>query len=118
MSCEKCGCSSKRMGLCPISFGLALGLTSFLAILTVVLIAIHYGTPTPMMDMMHMAVPTFKTGLIHAGYGFVKGFIFGFVLALIYDLIIKICKCCKKKGDGTSCQCQCGVSDKKIEMKV
>jgi len=94
-----------------------LGLTCFLTILTVVLIAIHYGTPTPMMDMVHMAVPTLKTGLIHAGYGFVKGFIFGFVLALIYDLIIKVCMCCRKKGS-CQCQCACGVSDKKMETKV
>jgi hypothetical protein len=104
-SCGKC----KRTGLCPVSFGLALGVTSFLSILCMFALAVnHAAIAAPMMIMLHVAVPTMHDGLIFASYGLVKGFLFGLVLALIYDLIICICKCCRGKSGGCGCACAGG----------
>jgi hypothetical protein len=75
----------------------------------------HVGIAAPMMVMLHVAAPTMHDGLVFASYGLVKGFIFGLVLAFIYDLIIKICLCCRRKSDGTGCGC--GTTEKKPDMK-
>jgi hypothetical protein len=49
---------------------------------------------------------TWSAGALEMLMVFVKGFLFGFVLALIYDCIARCCKgrCCRK-GDGAKCNC-------------
>lgn len=99
--CGKGGCGKK---LCPVSFGLALGLTMGLGYFVWMLWAMFYG-PSTMMVEAHMAVPSFGDGSIHAFWALVKGFVFGFFLALFYDFISCCCKskmCCKK-DDSTCC---------------
>lgn len=94
-------CCSKK--ICPVSFGLALGLTLALGYLFWALWVIFYG-PSAMMVAAHMPVPTLTVGLISAFWALVKGFIFGFFVALFYDLISCCCKskwCCGK--DATCC---------------
>lgn len=90
--CNKdCGC----MKLCPVSFGLALGIVSFFAVLVWSLWVMTYGLP-PMMVAMHVPMPVFY-GFGHAVFALLKGFVFGFFVALIYDLII-CCRCRKSEG--------------------
>ncbi len=91
--CEDGGGSKK---LCPVSFGLAVGLVSFFAVLIWSLWTISYGMP-PMMEALHMPTPTIGGGFVHALLALFKGFIFGFFVALFYDLFA----CCfaRKCGD-------------------
>ena len=95
MSCGKCG-SSKC--ICPVSLGIAMAVTSALAVLIWVIWAIVQGVE----DV------TWSSGLLYVAMVFVKGFVFGFVLALIYDFIATRCKgrCCRGK-DGSGCKCGC-----------
>ena len=103
MSCDKCG--SKKAMLCPASFGLALGVTCGLAVFICSTWMIYYGMPQ-MMTTLGMETPTWGSSTVHALWALLKGFIFGFVLAAIYDGIICCCKCfsCRKSG----CACRCG----------
>ena len=98
-----CGCNGKK--LCPVSFGLALGLVCALGYFAWVLWVIYYG-PSAMMLASHMPVPTLGSGAVHALWALLKGFIFGFFVALFYDCISGCCKnkmCCKK----SNCECGC-----------
>lgn len=101
MSCGKCG-SGKGM-LCPVSLGLALGITSGLAFLLWSAWVMYYGDAA-VADMHRMVVASWGAALTHSLMVFVKGFVFGFFLALFYDLF-HCCmkKCCKK--DDSSCAC-------------
>src|SRR3990167_5487243 len=101
MSCDKCG-SGKAKGLCPVSLGLALGLTSGLAVLIWSLWVMFYGMPPAMAAAMPEL--TWSGSALHALMAFVKGFVFGFVVAAIYDFCICCCKmkCCK-----SDCKCAC-----------
>jgi hypothetical protein len=98
MYAGNCGCGKK---LCPVSFGLALGLVVGLAMLLESLWVMYYG-PSTMMTQLRIPVPTFDVAAINAFWGLVKGFVFGFFLALFYDLISCCCKmrCCK-----SNCAC-------------
>jgi len=89
---EKDGASKK---ICPMSFGLAVGIVSFFAVLIWSLWIINYGMP-PMMVAMHMPEPTLAKGFEHALLALLKGFLFGFFVALFYDLISCWFACCKK----------------------
>jgi hypothetical protein len=104
------------MKLCPFSFGLALGITGALGVLIGSFWIMYHGVP-PMMVQLHMPVPTYKDAAIHALGTLLKGFVFGFFVALFYDLISGCCKkciCCKKSDE--SCKC-CGSSDKSEAAK-
>jgi hypothetical protein len=87
--------------LCPVSFGLALGLTSGLAMLLWCVWAMFYGV-TPMMEAYHMPVPDWSMSIKHAALVFVKGFIFGAVLVIFYDFIA----CCMRKMCGNKESCK------------
>jgi len=89
-------CCNKK--LCPVSFGLALGLVLGLGYFIWALWVIYYG-PSAMMIAAHMPVPTVTGGAIHAFWALVKGFVAGFFLILFYDWISCCCNnkwCCKK----------------------
>lgn len=105
--CGKCGC----MKLCPCSFGLALGFTCALAMFLCSLWLMYFGA-LPMMTVVQLPVPTFKEAAILSSLSFVKGFVFGFVVVLLYDTIVSVCKkkeCCKKAAE--SCCCNKDKSD-------
>jgi len=109
------GCSNSCKGgskkLCPVSFGLAVGVVGFFAVLIWSLWVIHYGIP-PMMVEMHMPAPTLTGAFVHALLVLIKGFIFGFFVALFYDLF----SCCtmRRKSDDQCGSGGCGSSpDKK-----
>ncbi len=94
MKCEKNG---NGMKLCPFSLGLALGLTAALG--TLVWMAwVMYAGPTAMMTQFGIPVPTLQEGLVRALWMLLKGFVFGVVVALLYDYIACCCKgiCCRK----------------------
>lgn len=84
------------MKLCPVSLGLAVGIVSFFAALIWTFYVMIYGLP-PMMVAMHVPVPTLGRGFVHALFVLIKGFLFGFFVALFYDWIAScIYNCCKK----------------------
>lgn len=115
----------KRYGsnkLCPVSFGLALGITAALAALLMAAWAMYYGVP-PEFAAMHKNVPTITwklTGWFML-WSFIKGFLFGFVLVLFYDLFACCCRmscckssgcnCCKTCGGEGKCGCSCHQTD-------
>jgi len=102
MFCEKC--SGK--GLCPVKFGIALGLTCALFMALAAWLAGSWGYAKSMVDMYgamyHGYDASFEGGLWGILWGFIKGFVFGFVLISFYHLVKR---CCSK-----SCQCTCGTS--------
>lgn len=81
--CEKGVIPAK---LCPLSFGLAVGAVSFFSVLIWTVWAMHYGMPAMMVH--HMPTLTLSNGFVHALYGLMKGFVFGFFVALFYDLFV------------------------------
>lgn len=97
MLCLKSDEGSRCMKLCPVSFGLALGIVSFFAVLIWSLWVMSYGLP-PMLEALHMPIPTLGSGFAHALLALLKGFIFGFFVALLYDLISHCMTCKKFKG--------------------
>lgn len=99
MLINKCDVDRRVAKLCPVSFGLALGLVCFLAVLIWTAWVISYGMPA-MMVAMHVPTPTFSSGFAHALLSLVKGFLFGFFLALFYDLIACCFACCCRRSDG------------------
>ncbi len=100
MMCPKCDKDGSSKKLCPLSFGLAVGIVSFFAVLIWTLWALNYGMP-PMMVAMHLPEPTLAKGFEHALLALLKGFLFGFFVALFYDLL----SCCFAhcKSSGKSC---------------
>lgn len=112
MSCGKgCGwgCGKVAM-LCPVSLGIAVGVVSFFAVFLWSLWVMKYGMP-PMMEALHMPVPTLMEAFTRSLLALLKGFLFGFFVAFIYDLIR--CCCNRKKVDDGSCQCNCHVPSNK-----
>lgn len=103
MACGKCGCGKKAKGLCPVSLGLAIGLTSALAIFLWSAWIIMHGMPP---EMANMPGPTWGDAGMHALMALIKGFVFGAVVGIIYDFCICCCKwkCCKSNG---TCNCSC-----------
>ena len=94
------GCCVKKV--CPLSLGLAVATVSFFAVLIWTLYAIYYGLP-PVMVEMHDPTPTLSGGFVHALLAFVKGFLFGFFIALLYDFY----SCCfGRKKCGSACGTQ------------
>lgn len=104
MWCSKCDKGGKAKKLCPVSFGLAVGVVSFFAILFWSLWAMHYGMP-PMMAAMHMPMPTLAGAFGHALLALIKGFVFGFFVALFYD-VFACCFACRKADE----KCECGAA--------
>lgn len=102
MLATKCDVDCKAKKLCPVSFGLAVGVVSFFAVFIWTLWVIQYGMP-PMMVEMHIPMPTVSGGLVHALLALVKGFLFGFFVALLYDCFSSCFACCfgrKQSGEG------------------
>lgn len=103
---HKCG-TGKAAGLCPVSFGLALGFTLALAALVCSIWAMKYGAPATL--AAHMLVPANFTDVgVNTLYAFFKGLIFGFVVAFFYDWILS---CCNKKCGNNNSGC-CDNNDK------
>lgn len=96
----KCG---KGKGLCPVSFGLAIGVTCGLAVLLWTAWAMYVGW----MPVTSMYAPPadWAEAFSRAFWCLVKGFFFGFFVALIYDCITRCCpgKCCKSSDDESGC---------------
>lgn len=102
-------CDSKNMCLCPFSFGLAIGIVAALAMFFWSLWVMKYGVP-PMMAGKMIVPITFMGAVVHSLLCLLKGFLFGFFVALIYDWIVCCCKCkCCKPGEG----CDNGMKGKK-----
>lgn len=94
-----CKCESERKAakLCPVSFGLAVGFVSFFAVLIWTAWVVTYGMPA-MMVAMHLPTPTLSAGFAHALLALVKGFLFGFFVALFYDLFA-CCFTCRRSNE-------------------
>lgn len=98
MGCDKCGVGR---GLCPVTLGLALGITCALMVFICSAWAMTFGLPVGMEEQMRMSVAhTWGEAGIRMVYALLKGFVGGFVFAMIYDLIL----CCKSKCCG-KCSC-------------
>ena len=102
MSCGKC---KKSMSLCPISLGLAFGVTASVAGLLWAAWAKFYGAPPAVAN--YMSSIYWSEIAMRAFWTLLKGFFFGFFIALIYDLIIRCCpgKCCKRAEGDSECGC-------------
>lgn len=89
----------KEARLCPVSLGLALGFVSGISVLLWLLWISYYGVP-PVMATYMPTPPTVGSSFLYAILALVKGFIFGFFLALFYDFFSSCCRamCCRKDG--------------------
>lgn len=99
---KECKCSN-GFKLCPFSFGVALGVTSAIAVLVWTAWVMYHGA-TPMMLQYHVPMPSWKDGAWRALCFLLKGFFFGAVLAFVYDFVICCCKGKRSKGE---CPCCC-----------
>jgi hypothetical protein len=95
----KCGCGK----LCPVSLGLALGFLGAFAVLLWTAWIMYQGMPP---EMANVPMPDWMTAFKHAFWALVKGFIFGFFLALFYVFFA----CCMAKMCKKSSSCGCGPS--------
>lgn len=97
MSCGKCG---KGHGFCPVTLGLALGLTCALAVIAWSAFVMWFGMPEFLEGHVRMqASSEWSEAFVRAIWALVKGFLGGFFFALIYDFILCIkSKCCGKCG--------------------
>lgn len=102
------GCFRSKC-LCPVSFGLAVGITAFFAVLIWSAWMMVHGSP-------ELAPPhfifTWGATFAYSFLALIKGFLFGFVVALLYDCFACWCKsvCCKREG-GCKCGCGCTTCD-------
>ena len=102
MMCEKCGGGGKA--ICPVTLGIALGLTCALSVIVCFAWSHWFGLPADMQNQMYMHVPqNWSEAGMRAVWALIKGFMGGFLFALIYDLIC----CMKSKCCGGQCMC-CG----------
>jgi|GEM_PF-622424 len=105
MSCGNC----KKSKFCPISLGVALGITWAICMFVWSVWAMKYGV-SPMMEHMTTVPTTMGDVGMLTGWGFIKGFVLGIIFSLIYNGIIRCChsKCCKKEDGTPGCNCGCG----------
>ncbi len=98
-----CGMGMQGKKICPFSFGLALGITSAIAMYVWAWWAMQSGASSDeMAKQMSMLMPlTMAHVSIMAGWALIKGFLFGFVWAGLYNLF----KCCKAMCSKGSCGC-------------
>jgi hypothetical protein len=105
MMSGKCKCGR----ICPVSLGLALGITCVLSMVFMVVV-VMLGLASPEMAVLKTDM-TWSVALMHLLRALIGGFVFGFVLALIYDCCVScMAKCCSKSNGGA---CGCGPSEKK-----
>lgn len=85
--------------LCPVSFGVGLGIASALFMLAYAWAGWLGGYATQVIDLsstVHAGyAPTFIGGLVGAVWGFIEGFIFGFIAVFFYN---KCLRCCGRSG--------------------
>ena len=100
MWASKCKC----MRLGPFSLGFSLGLLSSLTVLLYGLWMMMHGLPSTMSMADQLTSPTMTNVWVHAIWTLITGFIFGFFLALLYNLFMYCCSFGKK---GETCGCGC-----------
>lgn len=106
---KKCCC--RGMCLCPFSFGLAVGITSFLAVFIWGVWMMHSGMPQIGMARALGMPLTWGATFAAAVWALIKGFVFAFVVAGIYDFFACYLKskCAAKHGsDKNVCCCSDG----------
>lgn len=100
----KCDSTSSRAKLCPISIGVALGITKGLGFFLLGLSAMQYGYGIPLVDMLSSLYPGFAATVVGsfkgAAWGLFDGFICGVIFAWIYNLCVCCCRNCVAKKDG------------------
>ncbi len=81
----------------PCALGGAFGILSAVAVLAIALLAhfVHYGVPwVKLVASLYLGFDTNPLGiLIGVLWAFADGYIFGFVLAWLYNAIVKRCNC-------------------------
>ncbi|MHB1948203.1 MAG: bacteriophage holin [Gammaproteobacteria bacterium] len=86
--------------LCPVSFGLAVGVIKGLWLLLLAWAGWLFGYGMPAIEHIakyyHGYAGSFQGGLIGGFFGFISGFIFGFIFAGLYDFFL--CRGCMKCG--------------------
>ena len=102
-----CGgkCGSKRK-LCGFTLGLAVGVAAALMVFIFAAVGMYWGPEH--LAGFHLAAlaATWGDALVLSLYALLHGFIFGFLVALVYNLIACCCRCHACKGK--SCGCGCG----------
>ncbi len=120
MHCGKCKPCS---GLCPLSFGLAWGITFALIMAVIAWVGWLTGYGSMLIEQTSNFYSgydsSFVGGLWGALWAFIEGFVMGFLIALFYDCISKCfaksaCGCLKSGGScGCGPECKCCSSEKK-----
>jgi hypothetical protein len=105
MQCGKC---SNCKGFCPITLGLAFGITCGIFMIFYAWAAMWFGWGTAIVDQYSSVYygfgPTIVGGLIGGLWGLLKGFVFGVIFAILYNLFTHCKKCCGMCGNQESCK--------------
>ncbi|MBA3661654.1 MAG: hypothetical protein H0W64_08000 [Gammaproteobacteria bacterium] len=115
--------SGKSGCLCPLSLGLALGITLALSFFCGAVWMLYHGVP-PLFATQITTPFTWPDVFVFTLIGLVKGFIFGVVLALFYDLFYCMTSSrCRKGGCecGPACKCNgscscCGATTNSVDI--
>ena len=98
----------KKARLSAVALGVALGLMCGVGMLVIGVMAVQGVFGADMVTQWASRYPgvelSIKGSLIAGGWGFVKGFFSGLILAWIYNL----CLCCCSKGHCACCKSSCG----------
>lgn len=98
-----CGKPCVGTKFCVLSFGFALGIAKGLFFMILAWSSAGFGYGSEMITLLasvyHGYAATFVGGIIGAVWGLVDGFIFGIILAGLYNCFV--CACCKKSGTAT-----------------
>jgi hypothetical protein len=113
MKCEKCG-KGKSSCLCPVSLGLALGVTCFLGMFFMSVAVMNGYVPPPEMTALKPEV-TWSLAFTHSLWALLRGFVFGFVLAFFYNMFACCMRMCCRRSDKTGECCQS--KDSKPDVK-
>lgn len=103
------GCKSSCFKLCPVSLGIAVGLTAMLSMWVVTMWGAYVAGESTAAYMQQMMAAMGDTPIWQIYLGvFLKGLFAGFFIALFYDL----CRCvgskmCRKSCEQSSCSCGC-----------
>ena len=98
VACGKCYVYSK-ISIC--SLGFAVGLTNGIGMMVLAYMAMMHWVGDSIIvlvsSLYHGYAPTVIGGLFGLGWGFLDGFLFGMIVAIIYNCCICCkCGCCKR----------------------
>jgi hypothetical protein len=96
----------------PLALGLSMGVVYALSLFLVAMVATHWDYGYELIELMENFYPGYGVGLvpslIGAAWGLLEGTVFGFLMAVFYNIFHKccccMCSCMKKHCENKKCK--------------